>query len=154
MAMASSVAVRHSARDGVQQGSSAGADPPGIHTGRAFDALSPQERDTFLGDIELGFRRWIAETRSTAGFVFYPSTRQITKAITSLYQTLAEAFVSSAALIMWFGLTPKEKENIGAAALLGITLDPVSHMGMSAIIVFRMYLKHLAVTLAEDDMKQ
>ncbi|KAI8318243.1 hypothetical protein GQ54DRAFT_300611 [Martensiomyces pterosporus] len=89
--MACSVAVNHSspAHTNVQQHSvSLGA--PDIHTGRAFDALSPHERDLFLGEIELDFRKWIAETRSKAGFVFYPNTRQIMKAISSLYQTLTD----------------------------------------------------------------
>ncbi|KAJ1723921.1 hypothetical protein LPJ53_001774 [Coemansia erecta] len=60
-----------------------------IHTGRAFSDLSPAERDAFLGNIEMDFRRNIAETRSSAGFVFYPNTRQIMRAITSLYEALA-----------------------------------------------------------------
>ncbi|KAJ2380574.1 hypothetical protein GGI05_006264 [Coemansia sp. RSA 2603] len=60
-----------------------------IHTGRAFSELSPAERDAFLGNIEMDFRRNIAETRSSAGFVFYPNTRQIMRAITSLYEVLA-----------------------------------------------------------------
>ncbi|KAJ2371290.1 hypothetical protein IW150_004659 [Coemansia sp. RSA 2607] len=64
-------------------------DPAGIHTGRGFDDLSPNERDQFINDLELDFRRYLAETRSSRGFVFYPNTRQIMKAISSLYQTLA-----------------------------------------------------------------
>ncbi|KAJ2786033.1 hypothetical protein GGI15_001741 [Coemansia interrupta] len=63
-------------------------DPAGINTGRGFDDLSPNERDQFINDLELDFRRYLAETRSSKGFVFYPSTRQIMKAISSLYQTL------------------------------------------------------------------
>ncbi|KAJ1956618.1 hypothetical protein GGI12_005262, partial [Dipsacomyces acuminosporus] len=61
-----------------------------VNTGRAFDALSPEERDIYLGEIEADFRKWTAETRPKAGFVFYPSTRQIMKAISTLYQTLAD----------------------------------------------------------------
>ncbi|KAJ1942966.1 hypothetical protein GGF37_002867 [Kickxella alabastrina] len=59
-----------------------------IHTGRAYDKLSPDERDSFLGGIEVDFRRYIAETRSSSGFAFYPNSRQIMKAISSLYEAL------------------------------------------------------------------
>ncbi|KAJ1938463.1 hypothetical protein EC988_007585, partial [Linderina pennispora] len=61
-----------------------------IHTGRAFDALSPAERDGYLADIELDFRRYIGDNRPKTGFVFYPNSRQIMKAVSSLYQTLAD----------------------------------------------------------------
>ncbi|KAJ1960537.1 hypothetical protein GGI12_003746 [Dipsacomyces acuminosporus] len=90
--MVGTVAVRQSAASSTPSSTGAASeyDPLGINTGRAFDALSPQERDAFLADIELDFRRHIAETRPKAGFVFYPSTRQITKAISALYQTLTD----------------------------------------------------------------
>ncbi|KAJ1956869.1 hypothetical protein EC988_001124 [Linderina pennispora] len=61
----------------------------GIHTGRSFDELSPDERDTYLADIELDFRKYIGDNRPKGGFVFYPNSRQIMKAISTLYQTLA-----------------------------------------------------------------
>ncbi|KAJ1807273.1 hypothetical protein LPJ75_004843, partial [Coemansia sp. RSA 2598] len=56
-------------------------DPAGIHTARGFDDLSPNERDQFIGELELDFRRYLAENRPPNGFVFYPNTRRIMKAI-------------------------------------------------------------------------
>ncbi|KAJ1932730.1 hypothetical protein FBU59_006271 [Linderina macrospora] len=63
---------------------------PDIHTGRAFDALTPAERDSYLTDIELDFRKYIGDNRPKTGFVFYPNSRQIMKALSSLYQTLTD----------------------------------------------------------------
>ncbi|KAJ2448013.1 hypothetical protein EV183_005632 [Coemansia sp. RSA 2336] len=53
-----------------------------------FDQLSPEERERSLAEIEIDFRRYIAENRSKTGFVIYPNSRQITRAISTLYQTL------------------------------------------------------------------
>ncbi|KAJ2719061.1 hypothetical protein GGI07_005445, partial [Coemansia sp. Benny D115] len=67
-----------------------------MNTGREFGELSPAEREAFLNDIELDFRKHLAENRTTAGFVFYPSTRQILGAISALYETLTNVDLSDA----------------------------------------------------------
>ncbi|KAJ2820055.1 hypothetical protein IWW50_005211 [Coemansia erecta] len=56
---------------------------------RGFDELSPAEREQSLAEIEVDFRRYVAENRTRTGFAFYPNSRQITKGISTLYQSLA-----------------------------------------------------------------
>ncbi|KAJ2121237.1 hypothetical protein GGF48_004131, partial [Coemansia sp. RSA 921] len=64
-------------------------EPQSNSASQKFDELSPAEREQSLAEIELDFRRYVAENRSRTGFAFYPNSRQITKAISTLYQSLA-----------------------------------------------------------------
>ncbi|PIA15251.1 hypothetical protein COEREDRAFT_88095 [Coemansia reversa NRRL 1564] len=73
-------------------------DPGGINTARGFDDLTPHERDKFLYEIEIDFRRHISETSSRTGFVIYPNTRQLLRAISTLYQTLSSIDFTDIAL--------------------------------------------------------
>ncbi|KAJ2158376.1 hypothetical protein GGF46_003824 [Coemansia sp. RSA 552] len=74
-------------------------DAVAVHnTSRGFDDLSPSERDKYVHEIELCFRKFIAESRSRTGFVMYPSSRRIMQTVTDLYQLLAGIDFSEVAL--------------------------------------------------------
>ncbi|KAJ1958704.1 hypothetical protein EC988_000139 [Linderina pennispora] len=61
---------------------------PIAQTGSNADVLTIEERDGMVEQAELGFRMFLQETGSRTGYVLYPSTRQIIKALHVLYKVL------------------------------------------------------------------
>ncbi|KAJ2909399.1 hypothetical protein GGI21_001919, partial [Coemansia aciculifera] len=64
--------------------STAARDAGGSNGGSGGEFLSAAEREDLVNEAEWGFRKWLTESRPAAGYVMYPSTRQILKSLQSL----------------------------------------------------------------------
>ncbi|KAJ1944370.1 hypothetical protein FBU59_002618 [Linderina macrospora] len=58
--------------------------------GSNADVLTIEERDGMVEQAEHGFRVFLQEMGSQTGYVLYPSTRQIIRALHELYKVLGD----------------------------------------------------------------
>ncbi|KAJ1827860.1 hypothetical protein LPJ56_001431 [Coemansia sp. RSA 2599] len=63
-----------------------------------FDGLTSAEREDLVSEAEWGFRTWLRESGPQMGYVLYPSSRQILRALHVLYSLLDAIDFSDIAL--------------------------------------------------------
>ncbi|KAJ2785223.1 hypothetical protein H4R18_000674 [Coemansia javaensis] len=64
----------------------------------ADGALTAAERDAMIGEAEQGFRDWLRTSAPAAGYVMYPSTRQIHRSLQVLSKAIEDLDLSGIAL--------------------------------------------------------